>query len=278
MRSGRPQILAHRAGPLRRGVPRHAEQTLPAFAETWARERVVCELDVRFTADGHPVVFHDATLQRLTGVTGNLADCDLASYRALRADILGSDRVLARAGTPVPLATLGQVLGFAHRSGAHLDVELKNLPGESGFDPTTRTAERLARALLASGIGARRLTVQSFRVADVAVLRALMPRVRASMLVTADFEETGIESAIVAAADAVGLAWPVAPELVRDAHQRGLFVMTYTVNDPDGVRAAARAGVDAIITDDPTAARLALTTSVVSDGGRGCGCGSAART
>jgi glycerophosphoryl diester phosphodiesterase len=37
-----------------------------------------------------------------------------------------------------------------------------------------------------------------------------------------------------------------------------LFVMTYTVNDPAAVLAAADAGVDAIITDDPFAARLAL--------------------
>ena len=268
MRSGPPEILAHRAGPLRRGVPRHAEQTLPAFAETWARERVVCEFDVRFTGDGIPVVFHDATLQRLTGVRGALADCDLASFRALRADILGSDRVLARAETPVPLATLGQVLAFARRSGAHLNVELKNLPGEPAFDPTARTAERVARRLLAAGIGAQRLTVQSFWAADVAVLGALLPGVRTSLLVPSAFEETGIESAIVVGADAVGLAWPVAPETIREAQTRGLYVMTYTVNDSDEVRAAARAGVDAVITDDPTAARRALAASVVADGGR----------
>src|SRR3954447_15452614 len=124
-----PQIVAHRVGALRRGVPWHAEQTLPAFAETWARERVMCELDVRFTADGVPVVFHDATLQRITGRKGFLHELDAAGYRALRADIVGADRVLARAALPVPLAALSDVLAFARRSGARLNVELKNLPG-----------------------------------------------------------------------------------------------------------------------------------------------------
>ena len=129
-----PEIVAHRAGPLRNGVAWHAEQTLPAFAETWARERVMCELDVRFTADGVPVVFHDATLQRITGRPGHLHEQDLRAYRALRADVLGADRLLARAEDPAPLATLRQVLAFARRSGARLDVELKNLPGDpAGF-------------------------------------------------------------------------------------------------------------------------------------------------
>src|SRR3712207_5994741 len=110
MRGGAPEILAHRAGPVCHGVAMHAEQTLPAFAHTWAAERVVCELDVRFTADGVPVVFHDATLQRLTGRPGRLEDLDLRGFRALRADVLGAGPHLARSGRPQRLATLEGVL------------------------------------------------------------------------------------------------------------------------------------------------------------------------
>jgi glycerophosphoryl diester phosphodiesterase len=155
---------------LRNGSAWHAEQTLPAFADTWARERVVCELDVRFTADGVPVAFHDATLQRITGQPGHLHEQDLRAFRTLRADVIGADRVLARAADPVPLTTLRQVLRFARRSGARLDVELKNLPGDPAFDPTPATAERLVALLRASGIDPRTLIVQSFRADDVAVL------------------------------------------------------------------------------------------------------------
>ena len=140
----------------------------------------MCELDVRLTADGVPVLFHDATLQRITGRPGYLHEQDLRAFRSLRADVLGADRVLARARDPMPLATLEQVLGFARRSGARLDVELKNLPGDPAFDPTPRTAKRLAGLLRSSGVDPRRVLVQSFWADDVAVLAKRLPEVRHS--------------------------------------------------------------------------------------------------
>ena len=133
MSPGGLEILAHRAGPVRKGVPLHAEQTLAAFADTWARERVACECDVRFTADREPVVFHDATLQRITGREGYVHELDRTAFRALRADILGAGRTLARADKVVRLATLDEVLRFARRSGAHLNVEAQEPPGGTGL-------------------------------------------------------------------------------------------------------------------------------------------------
>ena len=80
------EIHAHRAGPLSDGVVVDAEQTLPAFARTWSEQRVTCELDVRFTADGVAVVFHDPDLRRMTGMRGRLHELDLSAFRALRTD------------------------------------------------------------------------------------------------------------------------------------------------------------------------------------------------
>ena len=42
------------------------------------------ELDVRCTMDGHPVVFHDRTLQRMTGVNGVVEELRLDELRACR--------------------------------------------------------------------------------------------------------------------------------------------------------------------------------------------------
>jgi glycerophosphoryl diester phosphodiesterase len=267
MRVSAPEILAHRAGPLRAGVPWQAEQTLPAFTETWVRERIGCELDVRFTSDGVPVVFHDATLERMTGRRGRIDEITLSEFQVLRADIIGADPFVAQADQPVPLATLDEVLRFAARTGAHLDVELKNLPGEPAFDPTARTAEALATRLCTAGMPMHRLTVQSFWPDDVAALISRLPGVRSSLLVAPGVAEVGVETALAISADAVGLAWPVDTEVIRAARERGLFVMTYTVNDAKAMRAAAQAGVDAIITDDPTVARLCLATPPVLAGG-----------
>ena len=251
------EIHAHRAGPLSDGIPVHAEQTLPAFVRTWSQQRVVCELDVRFTADGVAVVFHDPDLTRMTGSRGQVHELDAAGFGALRTDILGAGRRLALAPAPVPLATLEEVLRLAHRHRGGLNVELKNLPGQPGFDATEATAERLAAILRDARIAPHRLTVQTSWAPDLAVLGRLLPEVRRSLLVETG-EVHGVERALRAGAGALGLPWPASSETVRRAHDHGLRVMAYTLNDPAQVRDACRAGADVIITDDPAMARRTL--------------------
>ena len=43
----------------------------------------------------------------------------------------------------------------------------------------------------------------------------------------------------------------VTPELLADAHRRGLKVVTWTIDEPAQMRALAAAGVDGIMTNDP---------------------------
>jgi glycerophosphoryl diester phosphodiesterase len=50
----------------------------------------------------------------------------------------------------------------------------------------------------------------------------------------------------------------VTPAAVARWHRRGLRVRAWTVDDPVRVRALAQAGADAIITNEPAAARRAL--------------------
>jgi len=79
------QPIAHRGlHDLQAGRP---ENTLAAFAAAIARAYAI-ECDVRLTADGEAVVFHDENLQRLTGSTGDVATTSLAAMRRLR--VLGT--------------------------------------------------------------------------------------------------------------------------------------------------------------------------------------------
>jgi len=43
----------------------------------------------------------------------------------------------------------------------------------------------------------------------------------------------------------------LSPELVDEAHARGLQIMTWTVNDPARMGQLAQWGIDGIISDDP---------------------------
>jgi glycerophosphoryl diester phosphodiesterase len=73
--SARP-VIAHR------GASAHApENTLPAFELAVRQGADAFELDVRLTRDGAPVVFHDATLERTTHLTGPVRARTLAELR-----------------------------------------------------------------------------------------------------------------------------------------------------------------------------------------------------
>lgn len=78
------------------------------------------ELDVRLSADGEAVVFHDDTLGRMTGQAGRVEDRSAADLAELRLN--GTDEKI-----PSLLETLA-VIG--HRAMVH--VELKTRPGEVG--------------------------------------------------------------------------------------------------------------------------------------------------
>lgn len=81
-RRGIPEELkrsyAHR-GLHGKGIP---ENSLPAFAAA-AEAGYAIELDIQISRDGHVVVFHDASLLRMTGCERKLRELTLAELKAL---------------------------------------------------------------------------------------------------------------------------------------------------------------------------------------------------
>jgi glycerophosphoryl diester phosphodiesterase len=144
--------------------------------------------------------------------------------------------------------------------GRLVNVEIKNLPHQPGFDPDDRAAAVLVELLAARG--ADRVLVSSFNLTTVDRVRALAPALPTGWLVVG----ADVGAALARAADHghralhpdVGsLAGPVAGALVGDAHRRGLAVNVWTVNDPGEIRRLADAGVDAVISDAPDVALAA---------------------
>lgn len=67
-----PRLIAHRGY-----AERYPENTLPALQAAIDAGADAIELDVQFCQDGTPVVFHDPTLERVTGQPGQLQDLTL---------------------------------------------------------------------------------------------------------------------------------------------------------------------------------------------------------
>ncbi len=137
--------VAHRGlhGP---GIP---ENSLAAFEAAVAAGFAI-ELDARVSADGEPMVFHDETLDRMTGVTGRVDRHDAATLRLF--GLGGGERIPTLADALALVAGRTPVL-----------VEVK--PG--------RMIERCCARVMSDYRGA--LAVQSFDPLSVRRLARLVP-------------------------------------------------------------------------------------------------------
>lgn len=113
-----PELIAHRGY-----AARYPENTLPAIEAALTAGARFVEIDVQTSADHIPVLFHDATLERLCGVPGHIRDADLAHLATLRAHEPGR---FGRAFADVPIPTLSAVVSlFEAWPNATLFVEIK---------------------------------------------------------------------------------------------------------------------------------------------------------
>ncbi len=234
-----PIVVAHRGASAER-----PENTLAAFERAIEVGADAVEFDVRITADGHAVVLHDSDVARTTDGAGALGDLTLEEVRALR--VGGSDE-------RVP--TLEEALRCCSGRIA-IDVEIKNLPGESDFEPgRERAVDALFAALERVGFSGPVL-VSSFNPSSIAHARRSQPDVPTGLLT--GFSVGGREA--LAAAAAAGHPWVLPFVLqVREAgdgyaeevHAAGLRLGTWIADDPADAVALMRAGVDAVATNDP---------------------------
>lgn len=148
-----PELIAHRGHP-----QRFPENTAQAVADALDAGAHYVEVDVQLSADCVPVLFHDATLARLCGVSGAVRDFTLKALGALRVrDAQRCDPACAGRLGDIEIPTLAAVAGlFEAYPAATLFVEVKRCALEAfGNDTVYRriagVLERLReRAVLIS--------------------------------------------------------------------------------------------------------------------------------
>jgi glycerophosphoryl diester phosphodiesterase len=256
-----PEVFAHRGGPYIRGKPAFPENTLPAFG-LGALQGDPLEFDVKLTADRVPVVIHDATLDRTTNCTGRVADKTLSQLRRCRADVLGvpgSDLPTRGVADPsVGVPTLSQVLSLARRTTSRIVPEIKNYPTDPDYDPTPAFATTVVDGVALSEIGADRIIFQSFTTENLDVVKARLPGAETSLLALQGGNQAAIPLAIARGYEWVSPEWPVDNAYVSAAHAAGREVVPYTIDLAQSMVEAMNTGADAIITNDPTRARVTL--------------------
>jgi hypothetical protein len=155
------------------------------------------------------------------------------------------------------VATIAEVLELARLTGARVNLEIKNLPTDPDYDPTPGYANRIMDVVEGAGLKPRQVLIQSFWPANLDVAKQRLPHVPTALLTLSATPEN------IALAKDKGYRyfspqWPISSELIDQAGAAGRLVLPYTLDKRADVRAAARAKVDGVITDDPLMAARAL--------------------
>lgn len=246
-----PRIYAHRGG-----MGEAVASSQEAFERAAGLPGVGFELDIHPTRDGALVVFHDDGLEPSTNMTGAVHDFTLSELQ---------EQVDLSAGSAphrVQMRTLEEVLVVLGDRGCSIDIK-EDLGDGSFIEPA------LAALFERYGLSGQ-VVVASFLDGPLRRFRAL---------------GTGVVTA-ASTAEAVGwyqdflggrhrdrpfrvLSLPsrfmgqeyLSSALVDFAHEEGLEVWAWTINEPSELLQMASLGVDVLITDYPTRALELLGAS-----------------
>lgn len=210
------------------------ENTLDAFAGASAQGADWVELDVRVTRDAVLVVHHDP--------------------------ILGDGRVICETDNddlPASVPMLSEALALMGSLG--VNVEIKNSPGEPGYDPSGWLAQATATSIADWGPDLE-ILVSCFDLDTLAQVRSIAPDLRTGYLVLSTEEPLDAVAAAAAGGHQAVNPWDpcVTAESIARAHDAGLEVNVWTVDDPERIRQLVDWGADAVITNRPAVAVAAL--------------------
>jgi hypothetical protein len=237
----RISIYAHRGGPLNA-----QENTLAAFKRAFSDGAEAVECDIRRTADGQFVAFHDESSGRVCGLNWRISETSWPHLKSLR--VLGKE----------PIAHLDDILNLMIlRPGNDFYFELAL---ESEAD-----AAELALQIKKAGVGRRAfLLVFSHKIRFLRAAREAVPGIGSAVMPL--FPSDMLRTARRAGASKVcagWINWPFAKQLFflgaevfdfkkqsGEAVKAGVEISAGIANHPRDVKRLASIGARAIWTDD----------------------------
>ena len=229
------QIWAHR------GASKVApENTLPAFEQAIRLGADGIELDVQRTVDGHLVVVHDETCNRVTGQPGWIHQMTLADLRQYNFAATHSRYPFTT------LPTLAEVFDLVRPTGLVINVELKN-----GLIPYANMENEVI-AMADEFQMTDRIYFSSFNHFSMREIRLSRPDIRCGLLYECGLVDPWLYAQRVGAT-AIHPSFPnlQIPDLATHCHAIGLAIHAWTIDDPEILRKAMNLEIDAVITNVP---------------------------
>jgi glycerophosphoryl diester phosphodiesterase len=273
-------VIAHR------GASAYApENTLPAFERAAQLGADAFELDVQLTKEDKIIVFHDADLERYTGVKRAVGATPFDEMRAVDA---GAPFGAQWKGVHPP--TLDEALDLARKRDVGILIEIKRTDADKklhgqlaqaliGHDQMTPELAKTIDDLIAASHSrnitlteqtveavrrhrmGKHIVIQSFSPVVCWLAQRLAPELRVEFLGMSDKDDpnrwelyvnwgriTGVKGFNVNLED-------LTPERVAMFHSWGASVAAWTVDDPERMRALIAMGVDGFISNKPDVVR-----------------------
>jgi glycerophosphoryl diester phosphodiesterase len=242
-----PIPFAHRGG-----ASEAPENSLPAFQHAVDLGFRYLETDVHATADGVLVAFHDDVLDRVTDRSGRIAELPWSEVSQAR--IEGRE--------PIPL--LEDVL--TTWPGVRVNIDPKEDSSVGPLIEVLRRTDAVDRVCVASFSDAR--TDRARDALGPELCTGMGPEELLGLLRAFEGEAVTFRSqaAQIPPVDHTGhdLA---SPDLIRVAHEHGIVVHVWTIDDPDEMHRLLDLGVDGIMTDRPAVLREVLEARGIWHGG-----------
>ena len=223
------------------------ENTLASFQAAIEAGVDRIELDVYASKDGHAVVIHDGTVDRTTNGTGAVKEMTLSELKKLDAGSwkdsrFGKERIPA----------FSELLDLA-KGRVMVDIDLKDADAIVPMVQDLKERDMLFDAIVT---GTSSEDIQKIRKVEPALVAFFERSDELKKLHEAGQKQEFIRAAIRLACEiqAPGFNFDhntLSPEFVREAHLRGLYVMAWTVNEPQRMEELMDWGVDTIMTDRP---------------------------
>jgi glycerophosphoryl diester phosphodiesterase len=225
-----------------RGASKAApENTVEAFRLARDLGADWVEVDARLSADGVVVVHHDA----------HLADGRMLAELTL-------DEM------PEGMASLAEALEACEGMG--VNIEIKNLPADPDYDDDHAVVDAVA-GLAQAYLGPERTLISSFNMDSVDRMHRVDPSLPCAWLfvqitdpIAAIDRAVAHEMAAIHPYDNL-----VDASMVRRAHEAGLRVNVWTIDDRDRMAALIEMGVDGIFTNVPAIARKIVDSAASAD-------------
>ncbi|MFI5084893.1 MAG: glycerophosphodiester phosphodiesterase [Actinomycetales bacterium] len=229
-----PLAFAHRGF-----SPEGLENSLPAFHRAVALGYTHVETDVHTTADGVPVVFHDASLDRVTDAGGAIAG------------LTAADVARARIGGTEPIPTLAQLIGAL--PGTRINLDIKDRGSVAAVARIIEDQALHDRICVASFSDRRRRAV--LRLLSRPVCSSAGALCTAAFVALSPWAPRWLLRRILHDVDClqVPVRYRFLPVVtarsVARAHALGLQVHVWTINDAAQMHSLFDLGVDGVMTD-----------------------------